>query len=82
MAEFCVECWNKLCNKDLPAKEYILSRYPELCEHCGEYKKVVIMERRDALFRYVRPFVIMYENFYLWYEKRREKKENSNNKKK
>lgn len=81
MAEFCVECWNKLYNKDLPAKDYILSRSPELCEHCGEYKKVVVMERRDAWFRYVRPFIIILQTFYLWRIKRQNKKANKKDQK-
>ena len=45
MAEFCVECWNRLNNEDRAPYEYNLSRRLDLCEGCGEYKKVIIMER-------------------------------------
>ncbi len=82
MAEFCVDCWNKLINKNLPPKAYILSRNPELCEHCGEYKRVVIIERRDTWFRYVRPFALVLERIYIWNNKRRDKKQESESNKK
>ena len=45
MAEFCLECLNKL-NKTNDSKwRYVLSREKDLCEECGEYKRVVIVER-------------------------------------
>ncbi|WP_322181385.1 hypothetical protein [Neglectibacter caecimuris] len=48
MAEYCIDCWNKL-NKPVPPKppeQFILSDMPELCEGCGKYRPTVIMERR------------------------------------
>ena len=45
MAEFCLDCWNKMNEmKDSP-RRYILSRELDLCEGCGEYKRVIVVER-------------------------------------
>lgn len=48
MAEFCLKCWNELNGTDFPASEYILSEELELCEGCGEFKKVIVTERTFA----------------------------------
>ena len=42
MSEICVDCWNKELEKpDKPGK-FIRSWRPELCEECGQYKRVII----------------------------------------
>lgn len=46
MAEFCPECWKKLNGDD--GKEYILSYDVDLCEGCGEWKQVIVAERRGS----------------------------------
>lgn len=46
MAEFCLDCWNKLMGTDDPPGKYILSREPDLCEECGEWKPVIIRIKR------------------------------------
>lgn len=46
MAEFCLDCWNKLSNKNFTEKDYVLSRELDLCEECGEWKPVIIRVRR------------------------------------
>jgi len=56
MAEFCLECINKINNKNYSERKYILSDYPDLCENCGCYKRVVIIERKAYYlhkFRYI-----------------------------
>ncbi len=64
MAEFCVDCWNKLNEQDLPASKYILSREPELCEECGMYKPVVIMKKKHYYRRKFQiPLLVLY---VLW----------------
>ena len=45
MAEFCLECWNKLNGTDKPECEYIMSKKNEFCEECWELKRIVIRER-------------------------------------
>ena len=44
MAEFCLECYNKINNTDYKKKDVVVSSFPELCEGCGECKKIVISE--------------------------------------
>ena len=45
MAEFCLECLNKLNKTNHSKWRYVLSWEKDLCEECGEYKRVVIVER-------------------------------------
>ena len=45
MAEFCLECWNKINETKDSKWRYILSLHKDLCEECGQYKRVIIVER-------------------------------------
>lgn len=45
MAEFCLDCWNKLNEINDSKHRYLLSWEKDRCEGCGEYKRVVIRER-------------------------------------
>ena len=45
MAEFCYECWNKINETHEPKWKYVLSWGKDLCEECGEYKRVIVAER-------------------------------------
>lgn len=45
MAEFCVDCWNKINETQDSKWRYILSWQRDYCEECGQYKKVIIAER-------------------------------------
>ena len=45
MAEFCLDCWNKLNETNDPAEKYILSRNLDLCEGCGEWKQTIVALR-------------------------------------
>lgn len=42
MAEFCLDCWNKIMGVNDPPGKYIISREVDLCEECGEWKPVII----------------------------------------
>ena len=42
MSEICVDCFCKDSNGADNPKKFIISRYPELCEECGQYKRVII----------------------------------------
>lgn len=42
MAEFCLDCWNKIMGTKDPPRKYILSRDPDLCEECGQWKSVIV----------------------------------------
>lgn len=48
MAEYCLDCWNEINETNDPPQKYIISKYPELCEGCGEMKRVVVIERAYA----------------------------------
>ena len=46
VAEFCLDCWNKLNGtKDLKWR-YVRTWRKDFCEECEEYKKVIVVERR------------------------------------
>ena len=42
MAEFCVDCWNKINETEHSAHRFILSQDEELCEECGRFKRVIV----------------------------------------
>jgi len=44
MAEFCLDCWNKINEIESSERKYILSQELDLCEECSEWKHVVITE--------------------------------------
>ena len=46
MAEFCLECFNKINETTDDESKYIMSDYLDLCEECGEWKRVVVCPRR------------------------------------
>lgn len=45
MAEICLDCWNKMNETNDSPCRYVLSREKDLCEGCGEYKRVIVVER-------------------------------------
>ena len=42
MAEFCLDCWNKVMDTNDPPKKFIISRDLDLCEECGQWKRVIV----------------------------------------
>lgn len=57
MAEFCLDCWNKINETNDSPQKYLFSDEPELCEGCGKQKKVIITERK-SYYKYKLRFVI------------------------
>lgn len=47
MADFCLDCWNKINETNGSKRKYILSEDLELCEGCGEWKRVIIAKRNS-----------------------------------
>lgn len=45
MAEFCLDCWNRMHRTHGTERDYVLSREYDLCEGCGEFRRVVEGER-------------------------------------
>lgn len=67
MAEFCPNCWNRLHGTNESEKKFILSKEPELCEGCGEQKRIVIVERRVVFMRIGYPIILLGKLVYaLW----------------
>ena len=58
MAEFCLDCWNEINGTSDPAKKYILSKELDLCEECGEWKNVIIIERKYYYIRKARQIAL------------------------
>ena len=49
MAEFCPECWDKICGTNDARKKYVLSDDLDLCEECGELKNVIVCIKRSTI---------------------------------
>ncbi len=47
MAEFCLECWNRINETNDTEDQYIISDGLELCEGCADMKRVIIRPKRD-----------------------------------
>ena len=45
MAEFCLDCWNRINGTNDGKMKYVLSKDLDLCEGCGELKPVIVAER-------------------------------------
>jgi len=50
MAEFCLECWNKIMGTEDPKRKFVLSQKPDFCEECCQWKPVIIRVRKRYLF--------------------------------
>ena len=50
MAEFCLDCWLKLNGTAATERDYILSRDFDLCENCGEFRRVIERARTFKFF--------------------------------
>jgi len=46
VAEFCLECWNKLNDDNLTKKDVVISKGLDLCEGCGKFKQVIICYKK------------------------------------
>ena len=42
MSEFCLDCYNKIMETRERKKKFVFSLCPELCEECGQYKRVIV----------------------------------------
>ncbi|MEE1154660.1 MAG: hypothetical protein UH241_05845 [Acutalibacteraceae bacterium] len=49
MAEFCIDCWNKINGTTYKENEYVISKELELCEGCGQYKNVIVMKKENTI---------------------------------
>ncbi len=49
MAEFCLDCWNRLNHSQDTEWDWIISKELDLCEGCGQWKHVLVRPRRHKL---------------------------------
>lgn len=42
MSELCLDCYNKIMETQEPKKKFWFSLNPDLCEECGQYKRVIV----------------------------------------
>lgn len=61
MAEFCLKCWNRINGTEYDERKYILSEYLDLCEGCGEWKPVIVAERRFYYMHKLRYFILPFK---------------------
>ncbi len=54
MAEFCLDCWNKLNGTCDTEDDWVISKDLDLCEGCGQWKHVV--EKPRVFPRWLFPF--------------------------
>jgi len=52
MAEFCLECWNRINDIHLTEKEVVFSKDLDLCEGCEKMKPVIICYKRNWILRF------------------------------
>ncbi len=64
MAEFCLDCWNKIMESEDNEKKYVLSKDLDLCEGCGEWKRVIVMERKMYYMYKLRYFILPIKMVY------------------
>lgn len=57
MAEFCLECWNRINETNDDEGKYILSKDLTLCEECGEWKNVIVAERKGYYWRKIKRLI-------------------------
>ncbi len=50
MAEFCLDCWNRINGTKDTREEWVLSKELDLCEGCGEWKQIVLRPRGTGFF--------------------------------
>ncbi len=66
MSEICFECLNEELGGGEQQENYVISKHLDLCEHCGEYKRVVIA-RRDLYYYILKFKLITYLIIFLFF---------------
>ncbi len=66
MAEFCVDCWNKLNGTNYPKKKYIVTDTYLLCEGCADYKQVIVCERYEYYLHKLRFVLFPFKCIYIF----------------
>lgn len=59
MAEFCLECLEKLDEKQYDPDEFVISDDLDLCEGCGQWKHVVVVRRSAVGFCFLKGLKVL-----------------------
>ncbi|MBQ8002509.1 MAG: hypothetical protein IJ297_03610 [Clostridia bacterium] len=51
MAEFCMECLNKISETNFKEKDFIMSKNLDFCEECCQFKHVVVVSKKTYYLR-------------------------------
>lgn len=69
MAEFCLDCWNKINETNYPESKFIISKELCLCEECQKMTNVIVADRKYYYLRKFRfiilPFKIIYNVLFF-----------------
>jgi len=49
LAEFCLDCWNRINETNDSEEKYIISKDLDFCDGCCEWKHVIVAERKHFL---------------------------------
>lgn len=49
MAEFCLDCWNRISDSEYSPRCFYFSKEPDLCEACRKWKPVIVRFKRRYL---------------------------------
>lgn len=79
MAEFCLDCLNKINGTNYDESKYIISDDLDLCEGCGEWKPVVVAVRRKNSGSWIRYELYTIVNGLLKKMDRKFRKKKQNN---
>lgn len=61
MSEICPECLSKILGEKYSKYKYILSEDLDICEECGELKRVVVVERKAYILRKLKYIIIPFD---------------------
>lgn len=62
MAYFCAKCFEKVFKEKFVEKRFFISRNEAFCEECGEYKKVIVAEKKRV---YIRTLKIIFSPIFV-----------------
>lgn len=58
LADFCLDCWNKINETNEKKSKYILSKNMYPCEECNEYKHVIVVARKAYYMRKYKKIIL------------------------
>ena len=66
MAEFCVDCWNKIFDTQYAEKWLVMSKEKTICEDCQQMKFYVVTTKADRWKRRLYWLIFPFDFVYQW----------------